>query len=759
MGKNQKVILVIYAAAIVLMCLIPPYEWQVSTRVNGSGYYPLWKPPIRGAISVQFLGIQILVATLVAGALWLTASCPMQASTSLPKQAASKVGVKAKKKVIAAIVCLAAAFAYLVATNALFGWRHGGGAIGMGILSMIVWGIWNAMRGPASDDTASTVPDRAELETENRSAIGASQPATDTAGAKPESAPPLRGTLPPATPIHPTTELSAFELLAAEKAKGHRLEALWLKCHSEANGEQQRAEAAYNKERAQMLMADLMASQEATNAEIRARLAEWRNKVTAAKLQIHAALNSSRALKMAKREHETFVGAEELQNARDGIESALHFFVAETELLKAKVIPSEWENGIPKPQFTSTPDSAGLLPWNECIEIVSDKQTQEKLLNPAKAALGNIDALIAKRKTQAESLRELHSQIHTKAKRKDVLASAAKLSGQCRFADLDYIALDQFNSRENNREMVQICLFLAASLAFVLLAFRFSKSEVQDAPEWLQQRMDNTHTTPSVERQSSNDVHRPTEVGEAKKTQTANWFELMATDKKEAVRLLRKAAEDGSDEAQFLLGSAFAHGEGLERDYTEAVRWFSQSAYQGNAEAQFSLGVLYCEGLGTTKDLVKGINFLHKAAEQEHAKAQFNLGILYGNGIGALKDSSTALKWFKKAASHGHAGAEYNLGLMFEYGIEVPKDEAEAMALFRKAAEHGHDEAQFLLGEAHARGIGVQRSERTAYKWFFLAATQGHREAKEKCKDLETRLPAEFVTEVQRLAREFKVEP
>ena len=61
-------------------------------------------------------------------------------------------------------------------------------------------------------------------------------------------------------------------------------------------------------------------------------------------------------------------------------------------------------------------------------------------------------------------------------------------------------------------------------------------------------------------------------------------------DDGEAVRRLRKAADQGLAEAQFWLARMYATGHlGVTQSYGEAVRWFRRAADQGFAEAQYRL--------------------------------------------------------------------------------------------------------------------------------------------------------------------------
>ena len=54
----------------------------------------------------------------------------------------------------------------------------------------------------------------------------------------------------------------------------------------------------------------------------------------------------------------------------------------------------------------------------------------------------------------------------------------------------------------------------------------------------------------------------------------------------EAVRWYREGVERGADDAQFNLGSMYAHGEGVPEDPVEAFAWFSAAAEQGLSSAK-----------------------------------------------------------------------------------------------------------------------------------------------------------------------------
>ena len=61
------------------------------------------------------------------------------------------------------------------------------------------------------------------------------------------------------------------------------------------------------------------------------------------------------------------------------------------------------------------------------------------------------------------------------------------------------------------------------------------------------------------------------------------------------------------------MGTIFAGGLGVERDYEAAATWFRRAAEQDDAASRFNLGVLYARGLGVPKDDEEAIFLLSTA--------------------------------------------------------------------------------------------------------------------------------------------------
>jgi TPR repeat protein len=229
-----------------------------------------------------------------------------------------------------------------------------------------------------------------------------------------------------------------------------------------------------------------------------------------------------------------------------------------------------------------------------------------------------------------------------------------------------------------------------------------------------------------------------------------------AQDAVEAVKWYRKAAEQNNANAQCGLGCCYLLGQGVETDEAGAVEWFRRAAEQNNAYAQNNLGICYEKGQGVAQDEVEALKWYRRAAEQNNASAQYNLGACYRDARGVAKDEAEAVKWFRKAAEQNDAYAQNNLGVCYREGQGIAQDEAEAARWFRRAAEQNHANAQCNLGYCCYDGRGVAKDYVEAYKWCLLAAGQGEEAATRFVTILEDGMTREQIAEGQKLARTFK---
>lgn len=140
----------------------------------------------------------------------------------------------------------------------------------------------------------------------------------------------------------------------------------------------------------------------------------------------------------------------------------------------------------------------------------------------------------------------------------------------------------------------------------------------------------------------------------------------------------------GSEEQQLAFGSIWFlwHGPPEVRNRRQAVKKLGLLANAGYAPAQFALGWACFHGDGIRRDYVKSFEYVSKAAEQGYPAAEGMLGSFYAMAKpkhGACElDPARAADWYRRAALGGNAGAQYNLASGYRTGYGVTTDFAQA---------------------------------------------------------------------------------
>ena len=80
---------------------------------------------------------------------------------------------------------------------------------------------------------------------------------------------------------------------------------------------------------------------------------------------------------------------------------------------------------------------------------------------------------------------------------------------------------------------------------------------------------------------------------------------------------LRKAADAGDAQAQYLMGKNHYFGIGLPEDHVQAVKWWLKAAEQADSASQFNLGVMYFHGRGTGKNFAEATKWFRKCSMQK----------------------------------------------------------------------------------------------------------------------------------------------
>lgn len=172
------------------------------------------------------------------------------------------------------------------------------------------------------------------------------------------------------------------------------------------------------------------------------------------------------------------------------------------------------------------------------------------------------------------------------------------------------------------------------------------------------------------------------------------------------LRSLARGAIAGQANAEHDLGTFFALGIEVPRNWERAAYWYRRAADQGVAGAAYNLGVLLERGLGVPRDPEAAVARFRQAAEAGHAGALNALGIAYLSGSGVARDPMEALIWFRRASIGGNPRGAYNVGKLYENGeLGTPAPQI-AADWYRIAADAGCEPAKMALARLQAVASG-----------------------------------------------------
>ena len=192
----------------------------------------------------------------------------------------------------------------------------------------------------------------------------------------------------------------------------------------------------------------------------------------------------------------------------------------------------------------------------------------------------------------------------------------------------------------------------------------------------------------------------------------------VAKDDAEALKWLRKAADQDNALAERYLAEMYFKGRGVPADVSEAAKWLRFAAEQGDAESEHNLAVLYTQGLGVPRNLKEAFNWMRKAAEQNLAAGQQGLGAFYENGEGVRPDPAEAVNWYRKAVAQNYTPALNSLaGLLATSQDPRVRNPQEAIALATKAVAASGEPAYLdTLAAAYFAGGQTDKAVETEEK-------------------------------------------
>lgn len=192
----------------------------------------------------------------------------------------------------------------------------------------------------------------------------------------------------------------------------------------------------------------------------------------------------------------------------------------------------------------------------------------------------------------------------------------------------------------------------------------------------------------------------------------------------ELVVQLRQRASRGDAQAAYALGTAFAGGNGVERDTAAAAYWFER-ALPGVPAAATRLGELNEAGQGMPARLPAARDRYRWAAEHGDAAGQLHLARLLAAGLGGPADPPEAFRWRLRAARQGDVKGFVEVGTALLAGIGVARDPARALAWLLAAARAGDAGAMGTVADLLVEGRDTPPATADAYRWSLLSLRFG----------------------------------
>jgi TPR repeat protein len=182
-------------------------------------------------------------------------------------------------------------------------------------------------------------------------------------------------------------------------------------------------------------------------------------------------------------------------------------------------------------------------------------------------------------------------------------------------------------------------------------------------------------------------------------------------DTKEAMRLIRLAAERGDRDAQRDLGKSFEFGWDGAEDLHQALAWYQRAADAGDGDAQWRIGMAFVNGDERDADPVRAVAWFRRAAASGSTQGMTSLAVMYATGEGVRQDWESARELYEEAAEGGEAHALLNLSGMYLRGEGVDVDPVHGFVLLSRAAQMGDEQAESLRPLVEKELTAEQRTE------------------------------------------------
>lgn len=176
------------------------------------------------------------------------------------------------------------------------------------------------------------------------------------------------------------------------------------------------------------------------------------------------------------------------------------------------------------------------------------------------------------------------------------------------------------------------------------------------------------------------------------------------------VSLIEQSASRGYAPAQYYMG---LHCMEADKN-SDALKYLRKAANQGHAGALYQMGNAYLNGTGVSKDTEMAIEYFRRGAEAGDPDSQSQLAVCYRDGIGVPVDINQTRRWLQKATNSGDTWAKANLGVMLIKGEGGPANRAKGERLMIESASEGMPDALEVLADFYLEGEFFEKDVKKA---------------------------------------------
>ncbi|MBF0137123.1 MAG: sel1 repeat family protein [Magnetococcales bacterium] len=137
------------------------------------------------------------------------------------------------------------------------------------------------------------------------------------------------------------------------------------------------------------------------------------------------------------------------------------------------------------------------------------------------------------------------------------------------------------------------------------------------------------------------------------------------------------------------LGLMYWRGDGVAADPKQAVALLRAAAQAEERDAMYWLGILYQEGLGVEKNPAEARARFLQGAEAGDPRAMVKLSLDLFDGKGGPQELSLAVHWAKKAAEKGLNFGYCWAGTLLHFGVGTPPDPEQSRTWLRQGSDTG----------------------------------------------------------------------